>query len=92
MKCTFCGQTVPIDGRVRRDETCTGCGRELRCCRQCEFYDPDAYNSCREVAAERIVDKERSNFCDYFVPSGSGQGSFNKAVDAKKKLEALFKK
>ncbi|MCP4666428.1 MAG: hypothetical protein GY849_08670, partial [Deltaproteobacteria bacterium] len=64
----------------------------LRCCRQCKFFDYHAYNECREVSAERIVDKERSNFCDYFVPRGSAQKNVNMAQDAKMALEALFKK
>jgi hypothetical protein len=52
------------------------------------------YNQCRESQAERVLDKERSNFCDFF--------SFNEyCSDAKAKgagetprdkLEALFKK
>jgi hypothetical protein len=52
------------------------------------------YNQCRESQAERVLDKDRSNFCDYF--------SFNEfRSDAKTKegggttrdkLEALFKK
>jgi hypothetical protein len=46
------------------------------------------------VSAERIVDKERANFCDYFVlrgTKGAGRGS-NKVKEAKEALEALFKK
>jgi hypothetical protein len=43
------------------------------------------------VSAERIVDKERDNSCDYFVIKGSSKGNIDKAVEAKKALEALFK-
>jgi hypothetical protein len=44
--------------------------------------------------AERIVEKERSNFCDLFIPKGSkGSGSgISRTKDAKDALEALFKK
>ena len=93
MKCAFCGGAIKLGReKVSRNDTCPHCGRDLRCCRQCKFYDPHAYNSCREVAAERVVDKERSNFCDYFVPTGSRKKSVNKQEEAKKALEALFKK
>jgi hypothetical protein len=44
------------------------------------------------VSAERIVDKERANFCDYFVLRGSSQAEPNRSQDAKRALEALFKK
>ncbi len=94
MQCAFCGAKLKLEDRVSRRDTCAACGRDLRCCMQCKFYDPHAYNECREVSAERIRDKERSNFCDYFLPKGSkgGGGGYAKTLDAKQALEALFKK
>ena len=92
MNCAFCGEELTIKGKVGRNDTCSNCGKDLRCCKQCKFYDIHSYNDCREVSAERIVDKERANFCDYFVPRGSIQGNVNRAQEAKKALEALFKK
>jgi hypothetical protein len=91
MNCAFCGEKISLKKRISRNDTCTHCGRDLRCCKQCKFYDPHSYNDCREVAAERIVDKERANFCDYFVVRGSHRGNVSKAQEAKKALEALFK-
>ena len=32
----------------------------------CDFYDAGAYNQCREPQAERVLEKEKGNFCDYF--------------------------
>ncbi|MBU4426961.1 MAG: hypothetical protein KKB35_09515 [Proteobacteria bacterium] len=92
MNCAFCGGKVSIEGKVSKNDTCLHCGKDLRCCKQCKFYDPHSYNDCREVLAERIVDKERSNFCDYFVPRGSRGGKRNRTQEAKSALEALFKK
>ena len=94
MKCHFCGENVSIKEKVSRQDTCSHCNRDLRCCKQCNFYDPNAYNECREVQAERIVDKERANFCDYYVPRGTKVPSrgINRTREAKAALEALFKK
>jgi hypothetical protein len=92
MNCVFCGETIAITDRIGRNDTCPNCDRDLRCCKQCEFYDTHAYNECREVSAERIVDKERANFCEYFVPKGSHQGKIDRTKEAKRALEALFKK
>jgi hypothetical protein len=49
-------------------------------------------NECRENQADRVVEKERSNFCDYFRPrlgAGTGMSAQEKAKAA---ADALFKK
>ena len=94
MICAFCSEEIDLQDKVMRQDTCPHCDRDLRCCKQCKFYDPHAYNDCREVNAERITDKERSNFCEYYVPRGSkaATGGVNRTADAKKALEDLFKK
>ena len=93
MECVFCNKKIRIEGNVNRQDICPQCQKDLRCCKQCKFYDQSAYNECREVAAERIIDKERANFCDFFVIRGSkAGGSQSKAKEARQALEALFKK
>ncbi len=95
MNCVFCRGVLKIKGQVGRKDTCPHCDRDLRCCKQCRYYDPNAYNECREVSAERIVDKERANFCDFFQIRGSKggkSGRSNRTRDARAALEALFKK
>lgn len=94
MSCAFCRNVLNISGTVGRRDTCPHCNRDLHSCRQCRFYDLGAYNECREVSAERIVDKDRANFCDFFGLRGSkgSSGSADKTREAKKALEALFKK
>jgi hypothetical protein len=59
---------------------------------QCKFYDPGSYNECREVSAERVVDKERANFCDFFILKGSKENPVGREAIAKQALEDLFKK
>jgi hypothetical protein len=65
----------------------------LHCCLNCTFYDPSAYNGCREPQAERVLDKVKGNFCDFFSfnESSERKGEAKVAV-TKDKLEALFKK
>ena len=92
MNCAFCKAAINVKGKISREETCPFCGRDIKCCKQCNFFDTHAYNGCREVLAERVMDKERSNFCDYFVIRGSKKKSLNRSQDAKKALEDLFKK
>jgi hypothetical protein len=56
-------------------------------------HDRSAYNECREPQAERVLDKERSNMCDFFRPyTGPARGSKGKgSTDYLKSLDDLFK-
>ncbi len=65
-RCASCKKEVTVEGKVGRRDTCPHCGSDLHSCLNCEFYDEGAYNQCRETEAERVTDKEKSNFCDYF--------------------------
>ena len=92
IKCSFCDKEIEFEGRVSRADICPHCGRDLHCCLQCKFYDPGSYNECKEVLAERMVDKERPNICEYFVLNGAKEGGFGRKAMAKQALEDLFKK
>jgi hypothetical protein len=73
--------------------SCDACGADLHACRNCAHHDPAAYNQCRESNAERVLDSERGNRCDYFTPgSGRGGDAPTAKVSAKNALDALFKK
>jgi len=92
IRCSFCDKEIEVTGTITRSDACPHCGRDLRCCVQCKFYDPGSYNECKEVSAERVVDKERANFCDYFIIKGARENVTGKAAMAKQSLENLFKK
>jgi len=89
---------VPARERVGRRDACPTCSAELRSCRHCRFYDPTAYNACHEPQAERVLDKERANFCDYFVFASGARGATeapgpaSSGAAARAKLDALFRK
>lgn len=90
--CWNCGaQLTTLD--YGRSDTCRGCGRDTKVCRNCEHYEPGHHNECREPQAERVVEKERSNFCDYFRPRAAGQPGGAPSRDAlKAAAESLFRK
>ena len=90
--CFFCGQELNIEGKVLRRDECPHCRRDVHACVQCRFYDPHAHNQCREPQAEWAPDKEKANFCGYFVFSGRERTGAEPAVKARKALEDLFKK
>jgi len=91
MKCWKCATEIDTRERVEFRAVCPSCGWALHVCRNCRHYDPSYYNQCRETAAERVVDKERANFCDYFAPA-TASASPQTSASARAQLEALFKK
>jgi hypothetical protein len=89
--CFQCG-AVQTAQNVGRSSLCEKCGADLRCCRNCEFYSLNSHNECAEPQAERVLDKERSNFCDYFRPNPKAKGGAAPKKDVGKALDDLFKK
>jgi hypothetical protein len=93
MNCHFCGRAIEIRDRVGFRDECPECERPAHICRNCGFYDPAYNNGCREPMAERVVDKERANFCEYFTPViGGAPPSAAARTSPRAKLEELFKK
>jgi hypothetical protein len=90
--CHGCGATNEVPAPVSRRESCSRCGAELRCCVNCAFHDRSAYNECREPSAERVVDKDRANFCDYFAPKGGASSTAAAGSPTTSDLERLFAK
>lgn len=92
--CFSCGAQLDVFDKPGRADTCPACDADVHCCRNCQFYDPVSYNECRETQAERVLEKDRSNFCEYFafaqgsagLSSGTGKGNH------KNPLDELFKK
>ncbi|MCK5326292.1 MAG: hypothetical protein KAJ57_09785 [Woeseiaceae bacterium] len=77
---------------LSRREACPECSAHLHVCRMCRNFDATVPAQCLEEDAEDVSDKERQNFCDWFVPS---EDAFNpatkeKADEARQSLEVLF--
>lgn len=92
MECYSCHKTLDLsaDKPISRSETCDFCYTDLRCCKMCEFYDANAYNECREPSAERVVEKTKGNFCDYFKLADK-KNSDSQSPDPFAAANALFK-
>ena len=90
--CHGCGAEYRFDSQVPRGASCDACAANLRCCKNCDYFEVGAYNDCRESSAERVVDKENANLCDYFMPAGSPAAANEKKDDSgQSKLDKLFK-
>ena len=75
----------------QRDE-CPDCSAHLHVCRMCRHFDPAAVNQCLEDDAEEVREKERVNFCEWFVPAEDAFGADARAEAdrARQSLDALF--
>jgi len=93
--CFNCGHNLELLSATttsRRDD-CPACSADLHVCKNCKFYDPNAYNECHEPQAERVLVKDKSNYCDYFEFSDKNRAvdNTNKKEDYLKNLDDLFK-
>lgn len=91
-KCVFCGFEIDDKEGIGRRYECTNCSNDLHCCLQCIFYDSAYADECRETQAERVSEKDRSNFCGYFEFGRIEQEQQTTKFKAKAHLEKLFKK
>jgi hypothetical protein len=94
--CHACSAAHEFEDPIGRSARCTGCGADLRCCLDCRFYDTSSYNECAEPSAERVLEKDRANFCDYFSPGAGARGGATPSAappsDKLSDLEKLFRK
>lgn len=91
LSCWKCGAGLSgVIMPLSRREECPECRAELHVCRQCEHYDAQISDQCREDRAEQVSDKTRANFCDYFKlkPDVQVAQSGSSAVSAE--LAGLF--
>jgi hypothetical protein len=94
MQCHACQTEIPLatGESIGFRDCCDRCRGDLHVCLNCAHHDLSAYNECRESSAERILDKDRSNRCDYFRPGAGGGGGEEGRDAAIADLENLFKK
>jgi len=64
--CWYCGSPINDPEPIGRSLRCQDCGKDLRSCKNCRFFQSGSRGDCRETSAEPQVDKERANFCDWF--------------------------
>lgn len=91
--CHRCGKEI-AENNLGRQDTCVHCGADTRVCKNCKNYDRAYNNECREEQAPRVVEKEKSNFCEWFQPRAGGAGGSGapSKSDLKGAADALFGK
>jgi hypothetical protein len=93
LKCHACGTELSFPGTPGRRDECSKCHADVHACKNCKHYDYKAYNECREPSADRVQEKDRANFCDFFAGADpSGSSAADKQKDLRAAAEALFRK
>lgn len=92
--CYRCGASLAnLSLPLSRQDECPECGNYLHVCKMCRHFDAHVPRQCREDGAEDVKEKDRLNFCDWFMPSESAfdETRKNEEEAAKSALDALFK-
>ncbi len=94
-RCFSCTKTLALSGKPGRGDSCPFCSADLKACRNCRFFDDSSYNECAEPQAERVLEKDRSNYCEYFEfteDSGMDESGLGQTKeDPIERLKDLFK-
>jgi hypothetical protein len=94
-KCSNCGQQVRDLNAWTTATTCSGCGKPLRTCTNCSFFNPAARFECKKPLEARVENKTKANDCPFFQPKtirDLKQRSPETPGDARSAFDALFKK
>jgi hypothetical protein len=88
--CHKCKNELVFEVKMQRRDTCTHCGADLHCCKNCEHWDPGAHNQCKEHVTEYIPDRDAANYCTFFTFRNGQPADDDAQLKAKAKLSALF--
>jgi hypothetical protein len=93
MQCHSCQSEIPLAAgeSLGFRDSCDRCAADLHVCLNCAHHDVSVYNECRESNAERILDRDRANRCDYFRPGVGASAGEDDRKEALSTLEKLFK-
>jgi len=91
MICWKCNKEIAVEA-VYRNTECPLCHADLHCCKACKFYAPGSHFDCKENVDAGVTDKEKSNFCDFFMINTqvSANASDSKVQAARSAAAALF--
>ena len=91
--CFRCGESLAeLSLPLSRRDQCPSCSADVHVCKMCVHFDKRITRQCREDGAEDVTEKERPNFCDWFVPNPNAFDAAGKSESdaAQKALDALF--
>lgn len=89
--CWHCGQSLKgIELPLRRLAQCPACRSELHVCLMCIHYDTRYTSQCRHDLADKVLDKDRANFCGYLRPRRNAYVEAKGDEASRARLDAMF--
>lgn len=92
-QCWKCGADLKSVPRpFSRFAECPQCKTELHVCRMCRHHNPRYVGECDHEFADKVLEKEKANFCSHFKPSPRAfEGAGNPEKEkAQQQLRSLF--
>lgn len=86
MNCWKCSKSLDDTLKIGFRTVCNHCDTDLHVCINCKYYAPGKPNDCIVPGTERLIDKEKGNYCEDFKPKLSSNN-----IEMKKKFTDLFK-
>jgi hypothetical protein len=93
-KCAVCGHTLK-QVSVEYKTPCPDCGKPLRTCTNCTFFDTSRRFECKKPIEARIESKTKANRCEFYQPKAVRDLKAARPEtpnDARAAFDALFKK
>lgn len=91
--CFRCGASLEtLTLPFSRRDGCPQCAADVHVCRMCLHFDKSVPKQCHEDDAEEVFEKEKANFCEWFLPSTEvfDPERANQAHKAEQDLASLF--
>jgi hypothetical protein len=92
LNCFSCSKQLSFSAKPGFRSECPHCRSDVHVCKNCQHYDVKVYNECKETQADRIVEKERANYCEYYSPRSKGDSVGDEKAKLRAAADALFKK
>ena len=87
MFCQNCKKENIIEGKLPFKATCKYCDEYLHSCKNCKYHQLGKPNDCYIIDIEKVIDKEKYNFCEDFKEKDFFEETKNSLTeDIEKKL------
>ena len=88
MNCYKCKKKLDLlNNKIGFKEYCPHCLTDIHVCKNCKFYIPGKPNDCYIPDIDKVLDKEKNNFCEEFsIKTNFKSQSYKSKKDIEKSI------